>query len=757
MKFPNLFSSLLLACVALSCAIPAHAHAQSEAPRQSGLFESLGKLLQLQPVVGDGETDAKANRSAIVPSPAPGQGRRVALVIGNSDYQHAQNLPKLTNPTNDAEDVAAALRSFGFEVIERHNQTLEAMNAAIAEFGRRIADSDAALFYFAGHGIQVKNQNYLMPINAKLESEAVVPYQGINVNQILDEMDNAKSAANIVMLDACRNNPVTGKFRSGKTRGLASPGAVPKGTVIVYATDPGNVAADGEGRNGLFTSGLLTAFRGEQLSLDDVLTVASAEVERVSQHTQTPYVNGPKTLQRNFHFRPLSNASNSIDSGNSGKAFLPAAMDKPLAQAPAAMAPAHEAPRPAVPVAPPVAPAFVDDPEFALWAEVKQAGAREYYDAYLKQYPKGKYVALVKVELKKIDEKDKQATERMRQQVLRDEQGVWERTKQQDNAGAYAGYLDSYPKGRYATLAQAAKTRLQREAAEREKQEAVRKEREARETEQRLWESTQSDDNEEGYRQFLDRYPQSRYAAQAQARFKQLEAELRPGKVFKDCAECPEMVVISVGSFEMGSNSGDRDEKPVHSVRIGKPFALAKTEVTQGQWRAIMGNNPNHFSSCGDTCPVERVNWDEAQEFVRKFSQKTGKRYRLPSEAEWEYACRAGGTHAYCGNDSIDSVAWYTSNSDSKTRPVAGKQPNAWGLYDMSGNVWEWTEDCWNENYQGAPADGSPWSSGNCGQRVLRGGAWDYVPRYLRSASRIRVVTSGRFDLIGLRPARMLP
>lgn len=171
---------------------------------------------------------------------APTGERRIALVIGNGNYQYPDNLPKLANPINDAEDIAAVLRGFGFEVIERKNQTLEGMSQAVAEFGSRIGGSEAALFYFAGHGIQVKNQNYLMPVNAKIESEASVPFQGFNVNQILEEMDNGKSRANIVMLDACRNNPISGKFRGGQSRGLASPGNTPQGTVIVYATDPGN-------------------------------------------------------------------------------------------------------------------------------------------------------------------------------------------------------------------------------------------------------------------------------------------------------------------------------------------------------------------------------------------------------------------------------------------------------------------------------------------------------------------------------------
>ena len=232
---------------------------------------------------------------------ADNQGRRVALVIGNGNYQQPL-LPKLRNPPNDADDISKVLRNFGFEVIERKNQTLEGMNQAIAEFGSKIGGSEAALFFFAGHGIQSRNQNYLLPINAKLDSDASIPYQGVNLNQILDEMDNGKSGANIVILDACRNNPMSGKFRSGQSRGLASPGNTPKGTVIIYATDPGNVASDGVGRNGLLTAGLLTAFKGKDLSLDGILTVASAEVEQASGMAQTPYINGPKTLQKKFNF-----------------------------------------------------------------------------------------------------------------------------------------------------------------------------------------------------------------------------------------------------------------------------------------------------------------------------------------------------------------------------------------------------------------------------------------------------------------------
>ncbi len=230
------------------------------------------------------------------------------------------------------------------------------------------------------------------------------------------------------------------------------------------------------------------------------------------------------------------------------------------------------------------------------------------------------------------------------------------------------------------------------------------------------------------------------------------------GKIFKDCADCPEMVVIPAGSFDMGSTN-DPSEMPVHRVTIAKPFALGKTEVTQGQWKAIMGNNPGKFSTCGDNCPVEQVSWDDAQAYIQKLNAKTGKQYRLPSEAEWEYACRAGGQQAYCGSDSLDSISWYgglakpAGNSGKTTNPVATKQANAWGLYDMSGNVWEWVEDSYHDSYNGAPSDGSAWK-GDGALRVPRGGGWSYAQH---AAKRGGSEPGFRFSSIGFRLARRLP
>ncbi|MCE2669396.1 MAG: SUMF1/EgtB/PvdO family nonheme iron enzyme [Microcystis sp.] len=203
-----------------------------------------------------------------------------------------------------------------------------------------------------------------------------------------------------------------------------------------------------------------------------------------------------------------------------------------------------------------------------------------------------------------------------------------------------------------------------------------------------------------------------------------------------------EMVGLPAGQFLMGSPDSDPDardnEKPQHQVKVNS-FAIGKYPVTQAQYQAVMGTNPSRFQNNPQN-PVEDVSWNDAQAFCQKLSQITGKTYRLPTEAEWEYACRAGTTtRFYFGDDAnqLGDYAWYKGNSQQTTHPVGQKKPNAWGLYDMSGNVWEWCEDDWHDNYIGAPKDGSAWlKNGNDNRSPLRGGSWYNVPANCRSAYR---------------------
>jgi formylglycine-generating enzyme required for sulfatase activity len=236
----------------------------------------------------------------------------------------------------------------------------------------------------------------------------------------------------------------------------------------------------------------------------------------------------------------------------------------------------------------------------------------------------------------------------------------------------------------------------------------------------------------------------------------------KPGDMFKDCDSCPEMIVIPKGNFRMGDLSGNgySYERPVHRVDIDYSFAVGKFEVTQAQWRSVMGNNPNGTE--GNDSPVEFISWKSAHKYLRTLNAKLGltgrsDRYRLLSESEWEYVARAGSEKKFhFGNSIQKSQAQFNVTGSVGASTVGHYPPNAFGLYDIHGNVWEWVEDCWNGNYSGAPSDGSSWASGDCHARILRGGSWSVRPNYLRSAYRLRDGTGGGYVEIGFRVARTL-
>ncbi len=218
----------------------------------------------------------------------------------------------------------------------------------------------------------------------------------------------------------------------------------------------------------------------------------------------------------------------------------------------------------------------------------------------------------------------------------------------------------------------------------------------------------------------------------------------------------PHMIKVPSGCFQMGSNSGYYFEQPVHRVCVGS-FMLGKYEVTQNQWQAVMGDNPSKFKNCGGECPVERVSWHDVQTFIQRLNNQTGEHYRLPTEAEWEYACRSGGRNQkYCGGSNPDSVAWYEGNSGKTTHPVGQKRANGLELYDMSGNVYEWVQDWYNRSYYNNSPKNNPAGASGGSSRVNRGGSWRYGASSQRSASRNGYDPGVRNSDIGFRLARSL-
>ncbi|HXR59643.1 MAG TPA: formylglycine-generating enzyme family protein [Burkholderiales bacterium] len=289
----------------------------------------------------------------------------------------------------------------------------------------------------------------------------------------------------------------------------------------------------------------------------------------------------------------------------------------------------------------------------------------------------------------------------------------------------------------------------------------------------------------------------------------------RPGSVIQDCPECPRLVVLPAGTFTMGSPATEsgrgQDEGPQRQVAIAQPFALGRGEVTVAEFRRFTeesgyrteAERDTHAQGCSgfvyadpaagipappaftswrapgvaqaESHPVLCVSWNDARAYAQWLSRKAGKRYRLPTEAEWEYAARAGTTTSrYWGDDPAQACRYANVADQSRlqtwgfgqkhdctdghyfTAPAGGHAPNRFGLYDMIGNVWEWTEDCWNASYAGAPVDGSAWLAGDCAQRVERGGSWSTVPRFARSAARHKNSADYRDNLTGFRVGRNL-
>ena len=243
--------------------------------------------------------------------------------------------------------------------------------------------------------------------------------------------------------------------------------------------------------------------------------------------------------------------------------------------------------------------------------------------------------------------------------------------------------------------------------------------------------------------------------------------EMKPGQVFKDCDACPEMAVIPAGSFTMGSNGRHKYEKPAHDVTIAKAFAMGVYEVTFDEWQACFDEGgcarvPDDHKWGKGRRPVMNITWFETQPFVEWLSKKTGHTYRLPTEAEWEYAARGGTTTEFWWGDKIGVNLANCRDCKSQwskkgSAPVGSFAPNPFGLYDVHGNEWEWLEDCWTPNYKGAPTDGSARLDGDCKSRVMRSGSWYYFSKNSRSAWRFKNDARVKSYGIGMRVVRELP
>ncbi len=328
-----------------------------------------------------------------------------------------------------------------------------------------------------------------------------------------------------------------------------------------------------------------------------------------------------------------------------------------------------------------------------------------------------------------------------------EELAFWETIKASKEPAEFEAYLFAYPQGRFARLAElrikALKGRTESEPAEEITPPPTSGDLPSRET----GVSREPED--------LGRSDETTVDATG----------VSPESRFQDCDDCPVMTIVPVNDYPMGSDRNRPNEKPRHQVAFAQPFAIGVYEVTIREWDACLREGDCSFSpaaSDDDRLPVSNLSWDDAQEYVSWLRKRTGKPYRLPTEAEWEYAASGGQTSAFWWGDDAGKGKANCSDCGSEwdgkaPAPVGSFEPNPFGLYDVHGNLWEWTMDCVNRSYKGAPTDGSAWLRGDCIARILRGGSWKLGADYMRTTRRNHYDRDVRYYLHGLRVALSLP
>lgn len=395
------------------------------------------------------------------------------------------------------------------------------------------------------------------------------------------------------------------------------------------------------------------------------------------------------------------------------------------------------------------------------WAALSAEDSIPAYQDYLEQFPNGVHQAEALARLDALEQARARA-EREKQERERRDHEAWQAAQSAATLTAVEAYLAQWPAGLHLDEAETLRRRLK-----------------ARAEDDSAFESARGLGTRDAYQAYIDAFPQGEHVSAALAAMDQLV--MRPGKRFKDCERCPEMIVIPAGTFEQGSPpdspAGLAMERPQRTVTIPEPFAAGVREVTFGEWDACFeaGGCSRQLEDNGwgrGERPAIMVSWNDAQEYLKWLSEETGEVYRLPSESEWEYFARAGEAGDWLGGSpaaicEFANIAGEESGFDWRhpscsdpfavgTAPAGSFRPNAFGLYDVIGNVAEWTADCMNLSYLDAPVDGRAWGRGMCGSHMTRGGSWLTGSKDIRLPSRFNLRSGDRNDFTGFRVVRRI-
>lgn len=722
-------------------------------------------------------------------------GDHVALVIGNGAYP---DVP-LANPVNDAADVAHAFESIGFQVQLTIDADKAQMLQAISQFGDRLPKAKAAVFYYAGHGVQVDGGNWLLPVARQvgevINREDEVRLRAVDAGEVLLRMERARVPMAMVILDACRNNPFKGSGRSS-VKGLAQLNA-PPGSIVVYATAPGQVAADGNDRNSPFTRAFLSQLPVPGQPIDTMLMQVRRGVREATQGVQIPW--SMTSMTDTFAFVPalapdeeraMKEAMLKDLQGQAAAIALAesAAAEKKRQEESALAAKQAEVEKLDAQIAEMKGriggagagagsqPASSDELQSLLVLARRQKAQQQELADMQRKADEARLAR--EAEIARMKEADAQAVRARDQQRLDQLASDLKDYREIVDSGlgpalvqqAWDAVLKkwgqpsgSIPRGDTAALEAVVAPSI---FAQRK---VVAPPPDADQAAHQAF--------ADGSRQALERFaaaqPQHPRAGDARKLVAMMptwaagigtDAGGTWARIVVD-GQTQVMRLIPAGRFQMGAARGEKDERPVHDVQISQPFWLADSEVTQGLWLAVVGNSseskgllqavtgaPQSRFTGDANRPVEQVSWEDCQGFFKRLNGRfPGMSAQFPTEAQWEYACRAGTSGDYAGD--LPSMSWHDQDAAGQTHPVKTKQANAWGLYDMHGNVMEWCADWYGDTaYAGGPAiDPAGPLSGT--RRVGRGGSWNDAAGQCRSASRYAARTGYRYSFLGFRIA----
>ncbi|MDA8254604.1 MAG: SUMF1/EgtB/PvdO family nonheme iron enzyme [Betaproteobacteria bacterium] len=627
---------------------------------------------------------------------AKSQEARVALIIGNSDYKAAP----LDNPANDASDLASVLEKRGFTVLVRENVGERGLKEAVDIFSKHLKKGGIGLFFFAGHGIQLKDQNFLLPVDVGFDNETDIAFKSISAEYVLSRMAEAGNRINVVILDACRNNPLQlARKTINKGLGVMNVGRAEKGTFIAYATSPGSTAADGTGRNGLYTKHLLRALETRDTDIDKVFGRVRTGVVQDTNGEQVPWTSS--SVIGSFYFDPAEDL---------------AALRRPNVS----VAATHEAAAEAV--------ALPYDPvqERAFWERIKDSKNPADFIAYLEKFSGAQRAAYARWMVQKHGGVVPPAAARRATPAMA--------ARPEQLALAAPSPVQPLPALAVAAGAIPSPGTLIQDCPECPDLVAVA-----------AGDFTMGSGPKEKMRE-LDEEPAHRVRVAAPFAVGKFEVTRAQYAAFvKDTGREHKPGCHSTRGGVFHKNPKATWQHPGFEQKDDEPVVCVSWEDAQAYAAWLSKKAVKQYRL------LNEAEW----EYVAR-AGSTGSRYW--AEADNAAVCR----YASVADTSLKSVTpgaqmFPCSDGFALTSPVGRFPANSFGVHDILGNAWEWVEDCWNEGYAGAPDVAKPRLSGSCTERVFRGGAWNSNPTTVRAAYRDRDSREERHDNVGFRVARSLP